>query len=607
MEETNQKIIFEKCKDDLIALHKKQASFKNELSELIRKYEDNNNLLQHIIVSLHSLTGNFSSQEENTEVFQNDIEDLNENLNENPELFEEKTESTTVNNSSPLIIQKMCEENRVIPEDSNNQFEMNFGMVWLSRIGIVLLLFGLTLGLSYTYQSVGPVLKLIIGLIATSGMFFGGEKLINKMPVLGKVFRGGALATGYMTIFAAFFIPGTQVMNSFWLGITSLVIYCLSMLKIGLKWNSQTIVLLSSGFAYFTTNYTQEVFPIFWTTLAITAVIIFLGHLKKEWKWIYPFSMLGSLMSYGHLYSIPNSAFLVNKESILAAYLVINCLGIHISSLYNLISNKSSTIYPLILHANTWIFYILMGIVGHPVLSKNPGFLELIISTTHLITYIVISKINEENIKQPLLTTTLWTYGILFLGLSTLQYFGSYTISIILSVQALALGVFYKTGHQPAVNKILSIAFWILSIIASLWMDTSYPILSYGWLAIVTLIIDHFILSSTSRSLSFIFLFVSGCFALQGLEGSIPREWMTLSTILFGCLLLGVGVFKNIKQYRLFSLVWLAAISGSYIVSDVFTLSMPYRIASFIILGLVLLGGSYGYHRMEHMLKNTSK
>jgi hypothetical protein len=121
-------------------------------------------------------------------------------------------------------------------------------------------------------------------------------------------------------------------------------------------------------------------------------------------------------------------------------------------------------------------------------------------------------------------------------------------------------------------------------------------------LTFVTLYLEHAVYRLPSP-LNSIQIFIGTVLILAGLHEGVEREWMTLSAIGVGVIGLLVGFGANLQKYRMTSLVWLLVIGGYYIIADVFALSMPYRIASFIVLGLVLLGGSYGYYKLEARLK----
>jgi hypothetical protein len=72
---------------------------------------------------------------------------------------------------------------------------------WLNRVGVGVLVMGVSLLLGYTFENLGPIGKLLIGYLVTSSLLGGGIWLERKekYSLYGKALIGGGWALGYFT------------------------------------------------------------------------------------------------------------------------------------------------------------------------------------------------------------------------------------------------------------------------------------------------------------------------------------------------------------------------------------------------------------------------
>lgn len=187
--------------------------------------------------------------------------------------------------SPPIIHPEILESQ---PHFSNEvgHFELDLGIKWLSRIGIVALLLGIAMALSYSFPSFPKEMKILTGFILTALLFFGGGKLYPSSPVLGRILQGGGLSVGYLSIFAMFFIPDVQLFQAGGVGIFLLFSYVGLVLSLAHKMNSQTVAILSLTFGYYTATYSESHITAFLSTAILSLGAVAVTRLHQDWKWL---------------------------------------------------------------------------------------------------------------------------------------------------------------------------------------------------------------------------------------------------------------------------------------------------------------------------------
>ncbi len=80
------------------------------------------------------------------------------------------------------------------------------GSRWLGKIGVVAIVLGVSFFLKWAFDNnlIGPMGRVILGIIAGAGMVGIGQFLRNKYLVYSDIVSGGGIAVLYLTIFASF-------------------------------------------------------------------------------------------------------------------------------------------------------------------------------------------------------------------------------------------------------------------------------------------------------------------------------------------------------------------------------------------------------------------
>ncbi len=173
---------------------------------------------------------------------------------ENKIIFPEKITSHKVPLPCPTSPQKA-------PVAFNTgEWEINFGRIWLVRIGVLLLLTGLVFLSTYAYKNwlfdTGAELK--VGFFFTISLLLSGaglwlEKWKDTFQHYGRVLASGGIAAGYYTIYAAHFVPTLKIIHSPILEGILLSAWAGVMLGYAVWKQSRVVAVMAIGLAFYGT------------------------------------------------------------------------------------------------------------------------------------------------------------------------------------------------------------------------------------------------------------------------------------------------------------------------------------------------------------------
>lgn len=100
--------------------------------------------------------------------------------------------------------------------EKQDSLENRFAMYWLNRLGIATIVLGFVFLILYSYQIVGPVVKLAAGLVAAAALVAGGEVMAAKdsQKWFANSLWAGGWSLAYFTAYAAYFVPSVQIIQS---------------------------------------------------------------------------------------------------------------------------------------------------------------------------------------------------------------------------------------------------------------------------------------------------------------------------------------------------------------------------------------------------------
>lgn len=176
------------------------------------------------------------------------------------------------------------------PAERTGEWEINFGRVWLVRIGVLLLLTGLIFLSTYAYKNwlfnTGPAVRvaffMVISLALTGlGMWLDSWK--ERFRQYGRVVASGGLAAGYYTIYASHFVPALKLTDNALLAGVLLTLWAGLILAYAVWKKSRVVAVMAIGLAFYGTI----VNPSGWLSLFSALLLSSAGiWLMTRFRWV---------------------------------------------------------------------------------------------------------------------------------------------------------------------------------------------------------------------------------------------------------------------------------------------------------------------------------
>lgn len=176
------------------------------------------------------------------------------------------------------------------PKPRAGEWELDFGRVWLVRIGILLLLTGLVFLSTYAYKNwlfnagAGAKVAFFMAISLTlTGLGTWLEKRRERFQQYGRVLASGGLAAGYYTIYASHFTPSLKLLESTVLAGLLLTLWAGVMLAYAVWKRSRVVAVMAIGLAFYGT----VVNPAGWLSLFSALLLSCAGlWLMLRFKWM---------------------------------------------------------------------------------------------------------------------------------------------------------------------------------------------------------------------------------------------------------------------------------------------------------------------------------
>jgi len=491
--------------------------------------------------------------------------------------------------TTPLYLRNLHEE-----EAAQSSFELDMGIKWLSRIGIVALLIGIAMALCYTFPSFSNPMKIFSGFVIAGILYGSGHFLYQKANTLGRILQGGGLSVGYLSLFAIFFIPGVQLLDNAGLGLFSLFCYVGMALFLAHRLSSQTVALLSLAFGYYTSGYAVSAEIAFLASSILSLTTVGLAKLHPEWRIISKANLVGAFITYAVWNCRVNQYDQVTGKT----YLIFTFLLFHIVSLLRAQSGDM-----LLSQLNTFGFYLLY-LTTQPTLGSF-GVFEGMIASVQL-SSLAILKLQGREEKSELLAQGLLMTGLLFVGIATVRYFDGKLVSAIFAAEAFSMAFLSVRSQYRRMLEVTAYIFLFLAyfLMFPVWgqLDKTSLTVSSSWIGLVTVLIETIPFKAHSKAVRTSLLVCVHLLALCTIMMISTPEWRTMSIMAVGFLELGIGFAFQRKVYRVLSLAWIFVIGGISMLLDMASLSTGYKILLFILLGIGLLVGSFFYSLLAKRL-----
>lgn len=210
-------------------------------------------------------------------------------------------------------------QERLRSKMGGQEWEALVGGSWLNKLGVLVLVIGIALLLSYSFTQTGPAGRVAIGLFVSFVMLGAGVGIERREGylVFARGLIGGGWAALYFTTFAMHAIPAARVLENAYVASALLLVVAAGMIVHSLRYRSQTV----TGLAYFVAFATLALSEV--TPFAVFALIPLAGSLlfaAYRFSW-FAMALFGLFATYGTLISRGDAgASLGSTQAIFAAY-----------------------------------------------------------------------------------------------------------------------------------------------------------------------------------------------------------------------------------------------------------------------------------------------
>ncbi|MGB8477320.1 MAG: DUF2339 domain-containing protein [Acidobacteriaceae bacterium] len=135
-----------------------------------------------------------------------------------------------------------------------NKLEERLGTNWLNKLGIVILVFGVSLFLAFQLRTLGPLGKVLVGYAVCATLLIGSLVLErrHKYRIFFRAGIGGGWALTFFTTYAMYHIPATHVLSSQGLDLALMLLVAVGMVWHSLRYESQVVTGLAFLLAFST-------------------------------------------------------------------------------------------------------------------------------------------------------------------------------------------------------------------------------------------------------------------------------------------------------------------------------------------------------------------
>jgi hypothetical protein len=199
------------------------------------------------------------------------------------------------------------------------EWEAVVGGNWLNKLGVLVLVIGVALLLSYEFTRVGPGGRVATGIGVSLTMLIGGVLIERRRgyAIFARGLIGGGWAALYFTTYAMHALPAARVIRDPYLATALLLAVACGMISHSLRYKSQTV----SGLAYFIAFATlalSESTP--FSVLALLPLAASLLYLAHRFAW-HRMAVFGLFATYATVASRPDAgAPLASTQALLAMY-----------------------------------------------------------------------------------------------------------------------------------------------------------------------------------------------------------------------------------------------------------------------------------------------
>ncbi|MCF7902635.1 MAG: hypothetical protein K9M19_04335 [Candidatus Marinimicrobia bacterium] len=504
-----------------------------------------------------------------------------------------------------------------INDEMPDSFEFNLGEFWFAYIGIFVLMVGCLLLMSHPVSTVHPVIPTITGFLVAVGMYYFGHVWRESYKFIALHLWGAAYILLFFATFRLFQSVGMSTATIPWFQDSALLLIGILTWMNSIRHKSAYLNVVSLTLVAFAALVINQ--PVITLTLNLAVAALFVFTYQRSGRlsvFIY-----GSLLVYlVHLHWALGNPLLGEKIALVSQY----NLNLMFLLLYTIIfssalfwfkpepaENETEADREITLYANA----LANGLVGaiiysvFLVLHKLPSIIPAEFTLFAVYFTLAVALWRKIQINIYTITFTLIAFGALSIGvIGATQPPDLYIYLIWQSLLVLATAIWFRSKFIVAANFfIFLLVFARYSAVAG--FDGIISI-SFGIVALISARLLNWqknrltIQTELMRNAYLFVAFISIPFTLwKSLPGHfVGLAWLALTVLYYGMgLLLKNGKYRWMAHFTLFATIL-------YILIYATTGFEPtYRILTFVLLGLVLIGLSILFSHFHSKLDSEKQ
>lgn len=485
-----------------------------------------------------------------------------------------------------------------VAEAEDETLEFKIGLYWFAKVGIVALLIGIVFLLMRPFSNLPSVSAPILGYFFAAVVTLFSRSLHRSSPFLSGYLLGSGLALLFFSTLRFHYFSAQPVLSDGTSEVIFLWLITLISLIVSVRRRSNYITAISLTMGYCTALLSDGTYAFFAALFAMSVLTVYL-ELKYKWPNLLIFGIVATYFS--QLLWFMNNPLLGNALALrevpyFTSFLIL--LWVVIFSCGNYFRGRDQTenvsvILSSLLNAGfAYALYLLITI------SKFQGRIPISHFTASLV-FLILAMAFWSKEKSKLQTFFYAMTGYAALSVAIIAQFRTPDFFIWLSWQSLIVvstSVWFRSKSIVVANFfIYAIIFIAYLILAGAIGITS---LSFGVVALLSARILNWqkhrleLKTELMRNAYLIAAFFIFPYALYNIvpSGYVSLSWMAVAIVYYVISL----ILKNTK-YRWMAFLTLLFTAFYLLIIGIIKLEPAYRIVSFLILGVVLLGISFIY------------
>lgn len=481
----------------------------------------------------------------------------------------------------------------------DEELEYAIGQNWFAKAGIVFLALGIAFLLTFPYRNLPPALPSIVGYFLVGAILLLARHWRESARYLSGYLLGGGLALLFFSTLRLHMFSSDPPISSTVVTLSLLLIVVATDLTVALRSNSVYLVALSLSLGFLSTLLAAPhvMFGLILLVSIVTAVV----GVQRRW---YGLLLLGILLSYlTHFAWVLGNPLFTGKfefaggPDINLVFLLLYAVTFAVGVLYRPDELHEQTLAIFCTVFNALGCYVLYLLITFATSVKGAAEWHLLASVVFLALSVAF-WIRLQSIYSTFIYAML---GYMALSTAIVIQFevpGCFVWLSWQSILVISTAVWFRSRIIIVANFVIYLIVFFSYLVLS--SGISVVSLSFGFVALLSARIlnwqkERLTLKTEMMRNAYL---ASALFLFPyALYRSMPQGYVSLSWIVVALFYYGMSVYLKSRKYRWMALLTLILTIAYVFLVDLMQLEPLYRMISFIVLGVVLLGISLLYGR----------